>query len=240
MDITGAMGGFETDLKINFNPNGVGVLIIPFDIAVYAGTRLRYKGQDSDNPVYGSVVNYKDDTLLFWTRSLIGPSIAFMDYYRINVLAGIGYKYTKNIARDESQYFRANNLLYLPLALQFAYSKDSFSVLVHGEYDLFLAGSQASDFIASVRRFDDPSVYEDAQRHTIKPQRKGHGFRFYSAFNINGFSITPFVNYFWVENSDTIETMPLGRETGHRYPAEAYLEPRNITVEAGMKFGYQF
>ncbi len=250
MDIRGAMGGFESNLQINFNPNGVGVLVIPFDLAVYGGTRMRYTGQDSstdnlDRPkgpvVYGSLVTHIDDMFLFWTRSLIGPSIAFNEYYRINLLSGVGYKYTRNHARDDSQYYRTNNLVYLPLVFQFQYSKGIFSVLSHLEYDVFLSGWQTGFSRSRVARFDNPADSEYQGGHVVMKQTAGYGARAFVELNIHHFLITPFINYFWVKKSDDGDKIYVGQTTGHVYNEfGTSAEPMNYTIESGVKFGYQF
>ncbi len=251
MDIRGWMGGFESMLKINFNPTGVGVLLIPFDIAVYGGRRMRYTGLD-DSPgsldadpdkvaTYGSRVMNADDMFLFSTRSLIGPSIPFLEHYRINVLSGIGYKYTRNRARDNSEYYRTNDLLYLPLAVQFQYSKGIFSVLTHLEYDVFLSARQTSFDYTRLALFNNPAGSEYAGTHVTMKQNAGHGARAFVELNIANFLITPFINYFWIVRSEEGIGIEVGKTTGHVYEASAgSVEPLNYTVEGGVKFGYQF
>ncbi len=244
MDITGAMGGFESTLKINFNPNGVGVLVIPFDIGFYAGTRMRYTGQESTTEkkgTYGSAVTNFDNMLVFWTRSLIGPSIAFLDHYRINVLSGVGYKYTKNTTSNYENVLRTNDLVYLPVALQFQYSKDIFSVLTHVEYDVFLSGWQTSSNRGTPSPTDNQSVPELTLTHTTQKQLQGHGARVFVELNVANFTITPFFNFFWIQTSQYGTALRIGEITGRVYgftPETA--EPVNITTESGVKFGYQF
>lgn len=250
MDIRGWMGGFESNLQINFNPKGVGVLIVPFDLAVYGGRRMRYTGQDSDTgnvdrppvpAVYGSLTTNIENMFLFWTRSLIGPSIPFLEHYRINLLSGVGYKYTVNRTPDASQDYRTNDLVYLPLVLQFEYSKGIFSVLTHVEYDVFLSGWQTSFHRARTVRFDNPAAYEYQAHHAIMKQLGGHGARAFVQFNIANFLITPFVNYFLVKESEDGNYLLVGQTTGHVYNDMGIAnEPLNISIEGGVRFGYQF
>ena len=200
MDLQGPLYGFESNLTLNFNfnganggRNGFGLVLVPFDLAFYGGRNITYTGQDdlSGNAEYGSWVIHIDDVMLFWTRTLIGPSFSFLDYYRVNLLSGVGYKYTYDYQNDETRWFRENHLLYVPLVLQFQYSRDDFSVLAHAEYDFLIRGWQFTSNYMDLRRL---GYNETAKSSLEKPmeQKKGYGLRTYAEFDFSGFTVTPF------------------------------------------------
>ncbi len=147
MDIKGPLYGFESNLKINLNPTGLGFMVVPFDIALYEGAKLTYTGLyinfiTGKKTAYGSAIVYNEQIFLFWYRFLAGPSWTFLDHYRFNFLSGYGYKYTLSISDEQAGYAsRINRFNYVPLVLQFQYRGD-VTALLHAEYDILLRGEQ--------------------------------------------------------------------------------------------------
>ncbi len=224
MDIKGMVYGFESNLKININPSGFGFMLVPFDLAVYNGKGLTYTGADAGER-YGDLIAYNQRIFLFWIRGLAGPTITIANHYRFNFLTGYGYKYTEHNSYDiEWAVQRTNKIDYIPLILQFEYMTEHFSVLAHGEYDIFWGGVQTQyEVMLSTQQ-----VSKDWSTH----QNKGYGFRTSIELAYYGVTIAPFFNYFWIDKSE------LG--TDKDIPIPASTEPLNITKEYGVKVGYQF
>ncbi len=219
MDIKGMVYGFESNLKININPSGFGFMLVPFDLAVYDGKQLIYTG--------GGNHSFDEGIFLFWVRGLAGPSITFLNHYRFNFLTGYGYKYTENTYTNGGALaygLRTNKIDYIPLVLQFEYMGEHFSVLAHGEYDVFLAGVQTQEESTNATTINNYFLW-------AVPQTKGYGFRTAFELAYYGVTIAPFFNYFWIDR-----TQGMFYIIGEGGAAE----PLNITKEFGIKIGYQF
>ncbi|MDI9313200.1 MAG: hypothetical protein QM529_00770 [Hydrotalea sp.] len=242
MDISGAVGGVESKLTFMFYPKDLGFIFTPFDMAVYTGIQMTYRGQNgnSRDSQYGSLVTQVDNIFLFWARALVGPTISFFNNYRVNLLSGMGYKYTANQREDSTRYARTNHLFYVPLVLQFQYSTDGFSLLANAEYDFFVSGVQRSHAVASFDDFNNSARAERAEKNLIMPQTRGYGARAYIEINIHHITVTPFFNYFWVDDSVQVAGQYTGESSGHGYAQGTYGEPRNITIETGARLGYNF
>ncbi len=230
MDIKGMVYGFESNLKININPSGFGFMLVPFDLAVYNGKGLTYTGQSDINPAYGSLIFNDEGIFLFWFRGLLGPTITIANHYRLNFLAGYGYKYTENTYTDGGTLaygLRTNKIGYTPLILQFEYMTEHFSVVAHGEYDIFWGGVQTQKNVWLTNKVKAVDVSGS--------QTKGYGFRTSIELAYYGVTIVPFFNYFWIDKSELAkdELVPVLLGT-------APIEPLNITKEFGLKIGYQF
>ncbi|MCX8515874.1 MAG: hypothetical protein ORN57_02620 [Alphaproteobacteria bacterium] len=225
MDITGPLYGIETSLKINLNPKEiVGLTLIPFDIGFYGGTKLTYhgakKGDDGVRGAYGTLAYNNEQIFLFWHRTLAGPSFNFLHDYRISLLSGYGYKYTLAKTTEDPDYGPRENIMnYVPLALQFHYNKGHLDIVAHAEYDFFLGGLQKT------AKTDDKGKSFYSVEHQQLPGT-GRGARTFVEVSYYGATITPFFNYFWIDDSELSRTFTT--------------EPRNATIEAGAKIGYKF
>ncbi len=226
-DIAGLIYGGESAFKININPGGMGFMVVPFDVAIYGSKNLLYTGTSGkDGEPYGSLVTHNQGIFLFWYRGLAGPSWTFLDHYRFNFLSGYGYKYTKQEG-IVGYISRKNQISYIPLVLQFQYSNGALRSLLHLEYDIFLRGVQESQFHGDAANQID---------YLKNNQDKGYGIRGLAEFSFHGVTIAPFFNYFWVDDSQiAIITNNLNTNAN-----VAGFEPRNITIETGVKVGYQF
>ncbi len=235
---TGFLQGFATNLKLTLYPRSLGFIVVPFDFTLYGGSEIRYESNAGHiNP---STTSYTDTALIAEVRSLVGPTVFFANHYRINFLVGAGYKYTRNNTMDDRQFSRQHQYFYLPLVAQFEYSEGVFSILFHGEYDIFI------NAIASVnqRLFTpiSPALgggYEYAKVNLRIPQTSGYGGRGYVEIKIDNFSITPFFNYLWIDGSLPSAGEYVGVQTGN-VGAVKYQRPKNSTIETGVKIGYQF
>ncbi len=233
MNVNGNMGGVELQWRYVFNNSNA--ILIPIESALYGSTSITYTGALGDGP-YGSAVFHGNRYLIFSFRSLAGYGFAINDNHGINLLTGLAYKLTYNPKSEKYGYDRLNHLFYLPLAVeyQYQYKRDVFSILAHLEYDIFLTGTQYSFLSLQVDNIPNPptTVVPDT---VISIQPKGWGVKTFVELNIYNFLITPFFNYFWVaESSMNINYSRLAAKT------TAGGEPENITMEAGIKFGYQF
>ncbi len=238
---TGFLQGFATNLKITLYPRSFGFIVVPFDFALYGGSDIRY--ESNLGHINASTTTHADTALIAEVRSLVGPTFFFANHYRINFLVGAGYKYTRNNTMDDKQFSRQHQYFYLPLAAQFEYSEDIFSILFHGEYDIFV------NAIASVNIRELTAIpagrgvgYEYVKANFRIPQTSGYGARGYVEIKIDNFSITPFFNYLWIDSSQPSGGQYVGVQTGYVYPpGTAYFHrPKNSTIETGIKIGYQF
>ncbi len=126
------------------------------------------------------------------------------------------------------------------MVLQFQYRGDNFTALVQGEYDIFLVGEQLLTDHASFYASTNP-------KNTIiskDTQAKGHGWRTLIEITYQGITLVPFFNYFSIDDSTPVNIHVLAQasrlgewyQDGPLYPNA----PANITIETGVKLGYQF
>ena len=187
---------------------------------------------------YGSRVNNNFKFLFFTIRSLAGYSFAITPNHAINLLSGFGYHLTFNARSAPAGYDRVNHQLYLPLAIEYQYQQNNFSVTAHTEYDVFLSGWQYSYFKSQVVPCDDfekKCIRKVDTDTPIHRQSRGWGVKTFVEVNIDNFLITPFFNYFWVGRSTATQN-----HTTARRPHLSGAEPENTTIEAGIKAGYRF
>ncbi len=242
---TGFLQGVSTNLKITLYPRSFGFIVVPFDFTLYGGSEIRYVSNTGH--INASTTTHTDTALIAEVRSLVGPTFFFANHYRINFLVGAGYKYTRNNTMDDKQFSRQHQYFYLPLAAQFEYSEGFFSILLHGEYDIFI------NAIASVNIREFTAIpaalgggYEYANINLRQPQNSGYGARGYVEIKIDNFSITPFFNYLWIDDSQTAGGQYIGVKTGrvydHLYGGGIiyFHRPKSSTIETGLKIGYQF
>ncbi len=235
---SGLLQGFVTHLKLTFYPRYFGFIVVPFDFALYGGAELRY--ESNVGHVNPSTTAHTDSALIVEVRSLLGPTVFFANHYRINFLVGAGYKYTRNNTMDDRQYYRRRQYFYLPLAAEFEYSEGIFSILLHGEYDIFINAINSGNLRDFVPIPNSGGQYEYAYINFRGGQPGGYGARGYIELKIDNFSVTPFFNYLWVSTAELNQGEYIGAKTGRSYGFVNFLRTDSSTIEAGIKIGYQF
>lgn len=146
---------------------------------------------------------------------------------------GIGYRYLFHDGRGISctinecffGYRRESNYLYLPVGVihRSALEEDARLVLTL-EYDHLLIGKQVS------RLSDGGQGHNDI----ANTQNKGYGLKASITYDKNKWAIGPYVNYWNIEDSDIKATLINGLLDGYG------LEPKNNTLEFGIKIGQRF
>ncbi len=235
---SGFLQGVATNLKLTFYPRYFGFIVVPFDFALYGGAELRY--ESNVGHVNPSTTAHTDSALIVEVRSLVGPTVFFANHYRATILVGAGYKYTRNNTMDDRQYYRRRQYFYLPLAAQFEYSEGAFSILLHGEYDVFINAINSGNLRNFVPIPDSGGQYEYAYINFRGGQPGGYGARGYIELKIDNFSITPFFNYLWISTAELDRGEYIGAQTGLSYGGIYFLRTDSSTIETGLKLGYQF
>ncbi|MDI9314504.1 MAG: hypothetical protein QM529_07520 [Hydrotalea sp.] len=234
----GNTGGLQFQWLYRFPKSNF--FITPFDVALSGGaledkgshtnfhpTSARPTKYASQEPAY----NY-DGTAYFFlqARTLFGYGIDLRgNRDKINLLLGVGYQLNHNPKPTPVTTSFISHLLYLPLAVEYAYQSDGFGLNLHVEYDFLLAARRISDFFY----LNDVDGIYDLDSLVIK-FNEGHGWRLSTEISYNNFIITPFINGFWLS------------APGYSFSQSAEKSPfiahdiNSLTLEIGIKGGYQF
>lgn len=189
---------------------------------------------------YGQV-DYKNsgtmdniDDLMGEIRVLIGRDIEKENGVRITPYFGFGYRYLNDDAKGTTStgalgYERESNYWYSPLGVMVDKPlKESWSVCLVAEYDLFWQGTQKSHLS------DANSAYNDLEND----QSKGYGLRASAMFKKQGersnFFFGPFVKYWNIKKSEEKAVTYSGVIFGYGY------EPKNNSLEGGFRLGWEF
>ncbi len=144
---------------------------------------------------------------------------------------GLGYRYLLNDGRGITStrnwgYRRESNYLYLPIGITHRMALPDQARLVSTlEYDHLLAGKQIS------RLSDGGWGYSDV----TNKQASGHGLKWSILYEKDNWAIGPYAHYWNIGQSDIVPEIRHGIPTG-----KWLLEPKNNTVELGLKVSQQF
>lgn len=159
------------------------------------------------------------------TRPLLGARLEF-DSFALEAYAGIGYRYlwndsdTKATSTGNATYSRESNYFYLPVGLTHElHLNEKSNLVVTLEYDHLFSGTQIS-------YLSDHTCLEDIKNH----QNSGYGLRANFTYKSHDWSIGPYVIYWNIKKSDFV---CVSRN-------ECGLEPKNNTIEAGLRVSYMF
>lgn len=193
---------------------------------IYKQGSLSYSGSGAQD----GVQNYYYDI-----RGLVGKDYAIKDDV-IAPFTGLGYRYLFDDQRGLSStsangYRREISYLYLPLGLIHRTLLDNSAKLeTQIEYDYLIKGivnSHLSDINANT------TVYPDI----TNKQTSGWGMRLSTSYQKNNWALTPYFNYWFIQNSDyTTTTVKIGNVN---YKG-TFWEPTNRTVEYGIKASFKF
>jgi hypothetical protein len=226
---------------INIGANYIGTLtfqndwFIRGDLTATASGGLHYSSNGTGSMDGGK--NWYTDI-----RALVGKSLAF-ENFALAPYVGFGYRYLYNDGRGTSStgnpgYRRASNYYYLPIGITHKLDLTNQSKLVTNiEFDYFLRGKQTSylsDVPLSLYSPKYPGVYVIGTDFT-NTQKSGYGARFSSMYQINNWSIGPYLAYWYVNTSDSAYLKILNYNEW-----VPYCEPKNNTIEAGLKISVLF
>lgn len=163
-------------------------------------------------------------------RVLLGKDLA-INNVALATYAGLGYRYLFNDGRGITNtgywgYRRESNYFYFPVGIIHRGLLNEQARLVSTiEYDHLLAGKQVS-------RFSDGGYGYGDLTHR---QTKGYGLKLSFIYEKNNWAIGPFAHYWNIVQSDVAFLYQNGIPTGL-----GFVEPKNNTVEFGLKASQQF
>jgi hypothetical protein len=163
-------------------------------------------------------------------RSLFGKDWGINENVVLSPYMGLGYRYLFNDARGVTStgyggYRRESNYFYLPVGLIYRSALNDQARLVSTlEYDHLLGGRQIS------RLSDSGGGYGDL----TNKQHKGYGLKLSVMYQKNNLAIGPYVDYWNIAQSESVLLYKNGSLYGIAW------EPRNNTIEFGVKASYQF
>lgn len=231
----------EPSVKINFKSFMAGMNVryayVPNTYALYLESRCLY-GKAKYDGFFSSGTPYKQSNIPSWiseTRLLVSAKFP-KGNLTYEPMAGIGYRYKSDHTSDPG-YKRISQYWYVPImyALHYDASND-WSISARLEYDIFLKGIQISHGTLKAKNIYRQHTGSDLPPVTHK-QKSGYGLKAevlaYTSINDHSVSFGPYFHY-WNINSST-------ECKNHEWPYFiASYEPKNNTVEAGLKLSYHF
>ncbi len=177
----------------------------------FAVGQVDYEGSLTDGTPYSME---GDTDFLLNLRLLWGQSWPVEGWDNL-FYAGVGYRGLNDYAgQDPAGYDRQSNYFYLPLGLKTYHElAGHWQIGVGGEFDLLLIGVQISGVDNGVVNIQWPGYGARASvelRHRAKSA---------------DLAITPFVQYWWVEETNT---------------SDGWYEPRNNTIQYGLSLIWRF
>lgn len=223
---------------INIGLNYIGTSVfqndwfIRTDLAATVSGGVHYSSYDTGNMDGGK--NWYTDI-----RALVGKNLTF-ENYALAPYVGFGYRYLYNDQRGISStgnpgYRRASNYYYLPIGITHKLDLTSQSKLVINiEFDYFLRGKQRT-YLSDFSRIQVDDVLYVWGRDITNKQKSGYGARFSTMYQIDNWSVGPYINY-WHINASSMVFLPT---TDMKYLIP-FCEPKNNTIEAGLKISVLF
>lgn len=178
----------------------------------------------------GTVDN--EDNYMFEVRGTVGKDYYYGPTARTTPYFGFGYRHLNNDSAGMRSttghwgYERRSQYIYIPIGVDVAFlPRGTWQAHANFEYDFFVRGWQDS-YLTDVPR---TPPYEDIQNE----QEDGYGARASVKFvkettGVN-YIVEPFIRYWNIDDSEVVVSQGTG-----------WIEPKNETVEAGVKLGVQF
>ena len=191
-----------------------------------------YKTGDGDK--FRSGIKYKVPNLIFEPRLLMGGNIAVVhDQLMFSPYTGLGYRLKIDDGEEvkfsdgETSPYRKSNYVYIPLGTSIGSKlSDTWSIFAKGEYDYFVKGWQYSrGWKTSSAEFKQKSGYG----------LKGEVSVSYAYSDKVSFSVSPYIHYWNIKKSKDAEKYDY--DNGFSYIT---YEPKNTTVESGIRLGVSF
>lgn len=194
--------------------------------ARYAYGRAKYIGSGTQSNIPYS---YYD------LRGLLGYDFTFSELggFVLAPYTGIGYRYlfddqSGQTSSGANSYQRSSTYLYLPIGVTHRMKVNEVHKLeTNFEYDYLIQGTQVSSLSQASTYLPD----------VTNQQYRGYGLRLSSMYQFSNWSVGPYINYWNIQNSNTVTQTITVNRVNYRFSA---YEPANITVEAGIKVAYSF
>jgi hypothetical protein len=166
-------------------------------------------------------------------RALFGSNIEF-EKFTLAPYTGIAYRYLYNKGQGltdtgyNADVRRESNYLYIPIGLIHKFDLTEQAGLVTTiEFDSLILGRQIT-YLS-----DGGYPYKDI----TNKQNSGYGGRLSFMYQQNNWSVGPYVNYWRINDSDSVSAP--NKKNGS-VVTSLWHEPKNYTIEAGLKISYRF
>ena len=170
-------------------------------------------------------------------RGLVGKDFSFGGY-TLSPYTGLGYRYLFNDFRGITStgavgYRRESNYYTLPIGVNHRVNlSNNAQLFTTIEYDYLIRGQQDSK-LSDIVGFGGFTAAQDASNK----QRSGYGFRLSSMYQLNKWSVGPYLTLWHINDSDRVNVT--GTRSGVTATAQVW-EPTNNTTEVGIKASYRF
>ncbi|MEQ1629620.1 MAG: hypothetical protein ABL873_03835 [Gallionella sp.] len=184
-------------------------------------------------PTAGSATGQPD--FYIETRGIVGKDET-VGVSVLSVYAGLGYRYLYNDARGLTSggavgYRRESNYLYLPIGVIHRIALDEQARLVSEvEYDQWLVGQQLS------KLSDNGLGWSDSKNF----QHSGYGIKLSVRYEQANWAVGPYAHYWNVGDSFIVPLYQNGRPVYKNGLQAGWQEPKNNTLEFGLKVSRQF
>ena len=202
--------------------------VLQDDGFIRADFRYAFGSLDYDSNGTGSATG--NQNWYIETRVLVGKDHWINDAVLAPYL-GLGYRYLNHDGRGftttgHSGYRRESTYFYLPIGVIHRKSLSEEARLVSTlEYDHLIRGKQISHYSDLASGLNDPS----------KNQTSGYGLKLSFSYEKDNWAFGPYAHYWNIDESDIAPILFNGLPTGFYL-----IEPKNNTVEIGVKVSQQF
>lgn len=234
MELEGTYTGINLDYAYSILPdqndesNPYGKTIKSF----FVGVESRYAEGSVDYSSNGTGSMDDIDDYVVEVRPIVGFEARMTESVNVTPYLGFGYRYLDNdssgrqTTTGHSGYERESNYYYLPLGARLAYlATPNTQIGASLEADIFLHGTQKSH-LEDV----EPSLYTVSNH-----QNSGYGLRasvfVEQDFKMLSVFVEPYVRYWKIDDSKLV--------VDYDYLV-AFVEPKNSTIEAGLRVGVRF
>ena len=173
----------------------------------------------------------------FETGLRLGSVYSLSQQWELWPYMGVGWRRLRNHLEESGMggYMRQSTYWYLPLGFSTRYHQSGWNLVLNGEFDWLLSGTQYSGPVES----GDPLVGKLSGNDN--KQNDGYGVRV--SFKVQrdmgkvGLFVEPFWRYWHIQNSN------IGAKELVNYPGlylDGFYEPKNYTSEYGVKVGLAF
>jgi hypothetical protein len=196
---------------------------------VYKKGSFSYISQSS-----GSLSNLNN--YYYEARGLIGKDFSW-NSGNLSPYSGLGYRYLYDDNRGTSTtgalgYQREISYIYIPVGTIFRSFFNEAILETRVEYDYLIKG-KVNTHLSDLVGFNSITASSDV----VNNQTSGWGVRISTAYQEKNWALTPYLNYWFIQNSDIANTSKIQGGLGS---SAGVFEPTNRTVELGLKGSYKF
>lgn len=206
--------------------------------SLYASGDFKYEAEAASQ----AGLQIDKDNYMYELRGILGREYIY-DNDVMMLYSGFGYRYLNDDEDDKVfllrgstilGYERESNYYYIPAGFSFLRKwADNTAVKVMAEYDFFFHGKQISRF-SDFNQYVSPAQASPDVENT---QDSGYGIRgsvnLAMALGPVDLFAEPFFRYWHINDSEVVTEQVLGSSGD-------WIEPKNETIEAGMKLGFKF